>query len=318
MAELPHPGEVPSGLRTSPQPRDLFRVVTILAALSAPIVLLLVVAQLTALSWHTITNLGLGFLTGTTWNPPRDTFGALPFIFGTVLTSAIALLVAVPVGIGVAVFLAQPGAGQVRGAIGIAVELLAAIPSVVYGLWALFIMGPWLQLHVATPVSSRLGWLPIFAGPPRQTSIFTASMVLAVMVLPTLSAVSRDVIKAVPFRLTEAGVAMGATWWETTRKLVLPAARSGIMGASILALGRALGETIAVTMVIGNRPDITASIFSPAYTLASVVANEFSEASGQVYSSALTEVALVLVLVTLVVNLFALLLVRATVRRDMG
>jgi phosphate transport system permease protein len=280
------------------------------------VVLLLVVGQLTVLSSYTIGRLGLGFVAGTEWNPPKEIFGALPFIFGTVLTSALALLVAVPVGIGVAIFLAQPGAGAVRGVIGIAVELLAAIPSVVYGLWALFIMGPWLQLHIATPISSRLGFIPFFAGPPRQTSIFTASMILAVMVLPTLSAVSRDVIKAVPFRLTEAGVAMGATWWETTRKLVLPAARAGIVGATILALGRALGETIAVTMVIGNRPDITWQIFSPAYTLASVVANEFSEASGVVYSSALAEAALVLVLVTLVFNVFALVLVRATVKED--
>ncbi|GAC1332001.1 MAG: phosphate ABC transporter permease subunit PstC [Candidatus Dormibacteria bacterium] len=277
-------------------------------------VLFLVAGQLTALSGHTITHLGLGFLTGTTWNPPKNVFGALPFVFGTVVTSAIALAVAVPVGVGVAIFLAQPGAGKVRGAIGTGVELLAAIPSVVYGLWALFIMGPWLQVHVALPVAQHLGALPVLAPPARQTSIFTASMVLAVMVLPTLAAVSRDVIKAVPFRLTEAGVAMGATWWETTRRLVLPAARAGILGASILALGRALGETIAVTMVIGNRPEISASIFSPGYTLASVVANEFSEASGVVYSSALTEAALVLVLVTLVVNVFALLMVRATVK----
>jgi phosphate transport system permease protein len=288
--------------------------VIILAALVAPVVLLLVVGQLSLLSGYTIAHLGPGFITGTTWDPPKEVFGALPFIFGTVVTSGLALLLAVPVGVGVAIFLAQPGAGTVRGVIGIAVELLAAIPSVVYGLWALFIMGPWLQLHVATPVSARLGFIPFLAGPVRQTSIFTASMVLAVMVLPTLSAVSRDVIKAVPFRLTEAGVAMGATWWESTRKLVLPAARAGIMGATILALGRALGETIAVTMVIGNRPDITLKIFSPAYTLASVVANEFSEASGVVYSSALAEDALVLVLVTLVVNVFALILVRTTAR----
>ena len=315
MAEIASPEVVGSGARTSPQPRDLFRVATILAALSAPAVLLLVVGQLSALSGYTISHLGLGFITGTTWNPPREIFGALPFIFGTVLTSALALLVAVPVGIGVAIFLAQPGAGTVRGAIGIAVELLAAIPSVVYGLWALFVMGPWLQLHVSSPVSERFGFIPVLAGPARQTSIFTASMVLAVMVLPTLSAVSRDVIKAVPFRLTEAGIAMGATWWESTRKLVLPAARAGIVGATILALGRALGETIAVTMVIGNRPDITWQIFAPAYTLASVVANEFSEASGALYSSALAEDALVLVLVTLVVNVFAMILVRTTARQ---
>jgi phosphate transport system permease protein len=304
------------GPRPSPQPRDLFRIITLLAALTAPLVLLVVVLQLGLLSSYSIVNLGPSFLTGVRWDPTHQSFGALPFIFGTVATSVIALLVAVPVGLGVAIFLAQPGAGLVRGAIGIAIELLAAIPSVVYGLWALFIMGPWLYLHVATPVSQRLGFIPIFAPPARQTSIFTASMVLAVMVLPTLAAVSRDVIKAVPFGLTEAGVALGATWWETTRKLVLPAARSGIVGASILALGRALGETIAVTMVIGNRPDIPASIFAPAYTLAAVIANEFSEASGQLYSAALTELGLVLVLVTLVMNVGAQLLVRATVRRD--
>jgi phosphate transport system permease protein len=199
--------------------------------------------------------------------------------------------------------------------IGTGVELLAAIPSVVYGIWALFVMGPWLLTHVEAPVSKSLGFLPPFAGPARQTSVFAASMVLAVMVLPTMAAVSRDVIKAVPFGLTEAGVAIGATWWETTRKLVLPAARSGIIGAGVLALGRALGETIAVTMVIGNRPDMPSSIFAPAYTLASVIANEFSEASGALYNSALLEMGLVLVILSLVTNTIALTLVRATVGR---
>jgi phosphate transport system permease protein len=181
---------------------------------------------------------------------------------------------------------------------------------VVYGIWGLYVLAPWLYRHVEIPLSERFPQVPIFSGTPRQTSIFTATVVLAVMVLPTLAAVSRDVIKAVPSGLREGAFALGSTWWETTWRVVLPAARAGIFGAAVLALGRALGETIAVTMVIGNRPEIQPSLFAPAYTLASVVANEFAEATGQIYSSALVELGLVLVLVTLTVNLGALLLVR--------
>jgi phosphate transport system permease protein len=239
----------------------------------------------------------------------------MPYIYGTVVTSAIAIAIALPVGLAVSLFLAEPGAQGIRAAIGTSIELLAAIPSVVYGIWALYVLAPFSLSNLETPITQHLGFIGILSGPPRQTSLFTASLVLAVMILPTLSAVSRDVIRAVPRGLRESSIALGATWWETNWRVVLPAARAGIFGATVLAVGRALGETIAVTMVIGNRDEIPKSIFSPAYTLASKVANEFSEATGTLYPSALIELGLVLILVTLTVNLVALLMVRSTQAR---
>ncbi len=286
---------------------------TAAAALVAPLLVLAIVLVLAIQSAPAVTRFGPGFLFGTSWNPVTLEFGALPFIVGTLASSAIALALAVPVGVAVALVLAEPGAPGLRGAVGTGVELLAAIPSVVYGVWALYVMAPFVYLHVEVPVVQRLGWIGALSGPPRQTSLFTASLVLAIMVLPTLGAISRDVVRAVPKGLRESAVALGATWWETNWKVILPAARGGIFGAGVLALGRALGETIAVTMVIGNRPDVPASIFAPAYTLASVIANEFTEATGPVYPAALLELGLVLILVTFAVNLFALLLVRRSV-----
>jgi phosphate transport system permease protein len=250
---------------------------------------------------------------GQSWNPVTNAFGALPAIFGTISTSFLALALALPVGVAVAVVLAEPGHTSIRGVIGTGIELLAAIPSVVYGIWALYVLAPWSYQHLEIPISSRvefIGWL----SQPAVRSLFNASLVLAVMILPTLAAISRDVIRAVPRGLKENAVALGATWWETTWRVILPAARPGIFGATILALGRALGETIAVTMVIGNRYAIPQSIFQPAYTLASVIANEFNEATGTLHPAALIELGLVLILVTLTVNLFALLLVRSVSR----
>jgi len=286
---------------------------TTAAALVAPLLVLAIVLVLAVQSAPAVTRFGPGFLFGTSWNPVTLEFGALPFIVGTLASSAIALALAVPAGVAVALVLAEPGAPGLRGAVGTGVELLAAIPSVVYGVWALYVMAPFVYLHVEVPVVQRLGWIGALSGPPRQTSLFTASLVLAIMVLPTLGAISRDVVRAVPKGLRESAVALGATWWETNWKVILPAARGGIFGAGVLALGRALGETIAVTMVIGNRPDVPASIFAPAYTLASVIANEFTEATGPVYPAALLELGLVLILVTFAINLLALLLVRRSV-----
>jgi phosphate transport system permease protein len=288
-----------------------FRLGTAVASIAAPTVLVLIVALLAVQSWPAISRFGPRFLTANAWDPVRESFGALPFILGTLVTSAIALAFALPVGVAVAVFLAEGRTGGVRGVIGTGVELLAAIPSVVYGLWALFVMGPFLWLHVEVPISERFGLIGVLAGPARQTSVFAASVVLAVMILPTLAAVSRDVIRAVPGGLREAAYALGSTWWETTWGVVLPAARAGIFGATVLALGRALGETIAVTMIIGNRRDLPNHLFQPGYTLASVIANEFTEATGRLYPAALIELALILVLVTLALNLLALLLVRS-------
>jgi phosphate transport system permease protein len=216
----------------------------------------------------------------------------------------------------VALFLAEQGAARIRGAIGIGVELLAAIPSVVYGIWGLYILAPWLLLHVSQPVSKSLGWLAPFMGPTNQFSVFTASIVLAVMVLPTMASVSREVIKAVPSNLREASFALGATWWETTWEVILVVARPGILGATVLALGRALGETIAVTMTIGNATNVPTPLFAPAYSIASLIANEFTDAQGQgvLYPAAILELALVLMVITLLVNFLALRLVRRVSR----
>jgi phosphate transport system permease protein len=294
-----------------PKPPDRYRTFIAFVSWAAPASLILIVGVLFQQAWPAVTRFGAGFLGGTEWNPVTNTFGALPFIFGTVVTSAVAIVIALPIGIAVAVLLAEPGAQGIRGALGTGIELLAAIPSVVYGIWALYVLAPWTLLHVETPITDHLGSIPFLGGVPRQTSLFTASLVLAVMILPTLSAVSRDVIRAVPRGLRESTFALGATWWETTWKVVLPAARAGLFGASILALGRALAETVAVAMVIGNRPEIPHSLFSPGYTLAAVIANEFAEATGDVYQGALIEIGLVLILVTLTVNVLALLLVHS-------
>lgn len=294
-----------------PRPPDRYRTFTAFVSWAAPASLILIVAVLIQQAWPSVTRFGAGFLIGTEWNQVTNSFGALPFIFGTVVTSAIALAIALPVGVAVAVLLAEPGAQGVRGALGTGIELLAAIPSVVYGIWALYVLAPWTLLHIETPVTDRLGFIPFLGGVPRQTSLFTASLVLAVMILPTLSAVSRDVIRSVPRGLRESTVAIGATWWETTWHVILPAARAGIFGATVLALGRALAETVAVAMVIGNRPEIPHSVFSPGYTLAAVIANEFAEATGDIYQGALVEIGLVLILVTLTVNVLALLLVQS-------
>jgi len=293
---------------------DRFRVLTAVVACAAPAGLILIVFILFQQAWPAVIHYGLGFLAGTNWNPVTEEFGALPGIFGTVSTSLIALALALPVGVAAALVLAEQGAAAIRGLIGTAIELLAAIPSVVYGIWALYVLGPWAFDHLETPVSDRFGFIGWLSSPSPR-SLFTAALVLAVMILPTLTAVSRDVIRAVPRGLKENAVALGATWWETTWRVILPSARAGIIGATILALGRALGETIAVTMIIGNNYQIPPSIFSPAYTLASVIANEFTEATGVLYPAALVELGLVLILVTLTLNVIALLLVRSTATR---
>jgi len=300
---------------TAPKTQDRYRTLTALVSCAAPAALIVIVLTLLQQAAPAISKFGSAFLVRSTWNPVTLDFGALPFIYGTAVTSAIALAIALPVGVAVSLMLAEPGAQGIRGAMGTGIELLAAIPSVVYGIWALYVLAPFSLKYIETPVTEHLGFIGFLAGPPRQYSFFSASLVLAIMILPTLAAVSRDVIRAVPRGLRESSVALGATWWETTWRVVLPTARAGIFGATVLALGRALGETIAVTMVIGNRDEIPPSIFSPGYTLASKIANEFSEATGTLYPAALVELGLVLILVTLTVNLIALLLVRSTQAR---
>lgn len=292
------------------RPPDRFRTLTGIVASSAPAALVVITLILLQGALPAIRQFGFGFLIGRAWNPVTEDFGALPAIFGTLSTAFIALVIALPVGVAVAVILAEPGHTTIRGIIGTGIELLAAIPSVVFGIWALYVLAPWSYQHLEVPVSTHLGFIG-WLSQPAVRSLFNAALVLAVMILPTLAAISRDVIRAVPRGLKENAVALGATWWETTWRVILPSARPGIFGATILALGRALGETIAVTMVIGNRFEIPQSVFQPAYTLASVIANEFTEATGTLYPAALIELGLVLIVVTLTVNLFALLLVRS-------
>ena len=257
-----------------------------------------------------IVRFGPGFITSTSWDPVRQLFGALPAIYGTLVTSAIGLVLAFPIGLGAALFLAEEARLRLlRGPLSFAIELLAGIPSVVIGLWAFVILTPIMRGKVDPFLGHTLGFLPLFKGTGSGYGFLTAGVVLAIMVLPILIALSRDVIRAVPRSLREASLALGATKAETIWSVILPYARTGITGAVLLSLGRALGETIAVTMVIGNRPEISASLFSLGYTLPSVIANEFTEAVGNLYQGALFELGLVLVLITIVVNVLARVLV---------
>ncbi|MCE1228990.1 MAG: phosphate ABC transporter permease subunit PstC, partial [Firmicutes bacterium] len=233
----------------------------------------------------------------------------LPYIFGTVLSSILALALAVPVALGIAIYLAELAPPSIRRVLGFLVELLAAIPSVIYGLWGIFILAPWLRESVQPFLAKTLGFLPFFQGTPRGLGMMAAVLILAIMILPTIASVSRDVLASVPHSLREGALALGATRWEMLRKAVLPSAASGILGAVILGLGRALGETMAVTMVIGNRPEISWSLFDPGYTLASVIANEYAEASADLYLSALTQLGLILFGITVVLNIVARLLI---------
>lgn len=258
------------------------------------------------------------FLTGIAWNPVTDAFGALPFLYGTAVTSAVALLLAVPVALGLALFSTQLAPRGLAPFLTVPVELLAAIPSVVYGLWGLFVMVPLLREHVQPLLQRWLGFLPLFQGPPIGLGYLAGGVILAIMILPTLSAVTTEVLKAVPLSQTEAALALGATRWEAIRLAVLPDSRAGILGAVLLGLGRALGETMAVTMVIGNAPRISASLFAPGYSLPSVIANEFSEATTPTHVGALAALALLLFGLTLLLNAAARLLIRATAGTSLG
>jgi phosphate transport system permease protein len=288
--------------------------------LSALVVVLLVGSMIVAMysnSRLSMSEFGWGFLTGREWNPVRHEFGALPFIYGTVMSSIIALIIAVPLSLGVAIFLVEQAPRRLSRPIGFLVELLASIPSVVYGLWGIFVLAPFLRVHVEPFLQSVFGWLPLFQGTPTGIGLFTGGIILAIMITPIISAVVRDVLTAVPVSQREAALALGATRWETTR-VVLANASSGIAGAIILGLGRAIGETMAVTMVIGNRAEISASLFEPSYTIASVIANELKEATDDLQISALIEIGLILFLVTFVINGAAKLLVWSVTRGTSG
>ena len=248
---------------------------------------------------------GWGFLTGSAWDPVFDHFGAWPFIFGTLVTTAVALVLAVPLGVGTAVFLAEVAPAWLRRPVGYLVELSVAIPSVVYGLWGIFVVVPWLQQTVEPWLGQEFAWLPLFQGAPYGLGFLAAGLVLSMMVTPFVVSLAREAISSVPRSQSEAAYALGSTRWEVVSRVVLPGARSGIWGGVLLAVGRALGETMAVTMLIGNRPAVSSSLFAPGYTLASVIANEFTEATTPVYTSALIEIGLILFAITLLVNLLA-------------
>jgi phosphate transport system permease protein len=263
-----------------------------------------------------IVKFGWGFLTGTTWDPVRDIYGALPFIFGTLASSALALVIALPLSVGVAIFLSELAPPRLERPLSFLIELLAGIPSIVYGLWGIYVLVPWIRTTIEPPISRTLGFLPLFHGAPYGFGMLAAGLILSVMILPIVASISRDVLRSVPQTQREASLGVGATKWQSIR-LILKDARSGILGATLLGLGRAIGETMAVTMVIGNRPTISYSIFDPGYTMASVLANEFTEATSSMYLSALIEIALLLFVMTIIVNMLARILVWSVTRNKL-
>src|SRR5262249_53186713 len=258
---------------------------------------------------------GFSFLWRQTWDPIHEEFGALPFIYGTAVSSLISLFIAVPISIGVAVFLVEKAPKRLASPILFVVQLLAAIPSVVYGVWGMFVLAPLLRNDIYPPLQSVLGFLPLFRGNQNGLGLLTAGLILSVMIVPIITAVTTDVLRAVPATQREASLALGATKWEATL-IVLQNAKSGISGAIILGLGRAIGETMAVTMVIGNRPEISLSLFNPSFTIASAIANEFTEATSQMYLQALVELGLILFVVTFIINAFARILVWSVTRGE--
>jgi len=295
----------------------IFRALMFLVGLFVVSIVIAMLIALASDSMLSIRQFGLHFLISRQWNPIKGEYGALPFIYGTIVSSLIALLISVPFSLGIAVFLVEQAPHYIARPVGFLVELLAAIPSVVYGLWGIFVLAPFLRSYVEPPLARAFGKLPLFQGPITGIGLITGGIILAIMITPIISAVVRDVLAAVSGSQREAALALGATKWEMIR-VVLVNGAPGIAGAVILGLGRALGETMAVTMVIGNRPEISASLFEPSYTIASAIANEFTEATQDLYLSALVELGLILFLVTFIVNAIARLLVWNVTRKTGG
>ena len=297
---------------------EIARLITFLFAASVVLVTLLLILELwqgSALARH---KFGLHFFVTRVWDPVAEQFGALPFIYGTVITATVSLLIAVPLGIGAAIFLAELAPARLSDALEFFIDLLAAVPSVIYGLLGVFIVVPLMRDYVQPGLKHTLGFLPLFSGPAYGIGFLTAGILLAIMVIPYIISVSREILMSVPRDQREAALSLGATRWESTWKVVVPFARPGIMGSIFLALARALGETMAVTMVIGNTPTISASLFSPGYSIAAVIANEFTEATGDVHLQALIELGLVLFLLTFLLNGVARLLIVVTSQRGSG
>lgn len=316
-------------LMPSPRPLRVFwerlrtgdaiaHIVTLIFASTVVGVTALLVYQLWIQSVLSREKFGWVFFATRVWDPVAGQFGALPFLYGTVVTSAIALVLAVPLGLGTAIFLSEFPFARLSDALAFLVDLLAAVPSVIYGLLGIFVLAPWLRVSVEPVLRSHLGFIPLFRGPAYGVGFLAAGLILAIMVVPFIVSISREVLLSVPREQREAALALGATRWETISKAVVPFAKTGIIGSVFLALARALGETMAVTMVIGNDPKISASLFAPGYSIAAVIANEFTEATGSLYLSALIELGLVLFLLTFVLNGFARLLVLATAQRGAG
>jgi phosphate transport system permease protein len=292
----------------------IFERLTLLFAVLVSLLVLFMAWEMYTNSMLSIKQFGWKFLINTTWNPYSEVFSALPVIFGTVVSSFLALLISAPLGISVAVFLAELSPGWLEKPLSFLTELLAAIPSVVYGLWGIFVLVPWLRNDIEPFLQNAFPNFPLFQGAPYGYDMLAAGIILSIMVLPIISSISRDVLKSVPDSMREAAYGIGATKWEAT-KIALSNARSGIVGAIILGFGRALGETMAVVMVIGNRPQITASILKPAATIAGTLANEFSEATSDLYLNALIELGLILFVITIIVNILARLLVWSADRK---
>jgi phosphate transport system permease protein len=289
--------------------------ITLIFAASVFLVTVFLVYELWIHSSTSRAKFGLGFLFTSSWDPVAEKFGALPFIYGTVLTSFLALLISVPLAVGAAIFLSELAPPKLSNTCTFLVELLAAVPSVIYGLLAIFTLVPFLSKYGEPFLKNTVGFLPLFKGAPLGYGYLAAGLVLAIMTFPFIISISRESLLAVPIEQREAALALGATKWESTWQVVVPHARLGIIGSIFLALARALGETMAVTMVIGNDPSIHASLLKPGYTIAAVIANEFTEATGDLYQGALVELGLVLFLITIILNASAQLLILATTKK---
>ncbi len=297
----------------------IFHGLTVVFAALVIIIAAGVALTLIVSAWPSLTRFGLSFLTGTTWNthgdnPDTGVYSALIFIFGTMYTSLLALVLAVPLSLGVAIFLSELAPARLRGPASTLVELLAAVPSVVYGLWGIFVLNGLLARPVEPWLGAHFGFIPLFSGAPFGSGILSASLILTIMIVPTITAISRDLLRAVPREQREGMLALGATRWETITRVVVPYARAGIVGAIVLGLGRAVGETMAVTMVIGNGRYIGPSLFAITDTMASVIANQFTEATGTLYPAALLELGLLLFAITIILNALARLLVWTVAR----
>ena len=291
-----------------------FENITLIFALMIIVLVLVILYEMFTDSKLSREAFGFGFIFSGEWNPVKDNFGALTFIYGTLISSIIALAISLPISIGVAVYLSELASNVFKTTISFLIEILAAIPSIVYGFWGIFVLAPFMRSTVQPFLQSTLGFLPIFQGNAIGYGLLTAGIILAIMIIPIITAITRDVLKAIPASQREAAYALGATKWEAISMALLNA-KSGILGATVLGLGRAVGETMAVTMVIGNKAQIKASLFEPAYSMASVIANEFAEASGGLHISALIEVGLILFGVTFIINSFARLLIYSFTRR---